>query len=105
MSKNAPCKRVTFTLTSVPRKAAERKMLDRLMRMEPAIVRRMKQLQKKRRQVDNVTTACVGRTWISRARATRITQLEPGATVTILVTPQIEPDLKSVQKYLDVSSS
>ena len=105
MSKNAPCQKVTFTLTSVPRRAAERKTLDRLMRMEPGIVRGMKKLQKKRRMVDNVTTIRAGRKWTSRARVTRITHLVPGATFTISVTPQIEPDLKSVQKYLDASSS
>ncbi len=96
----APQDTVTFIVTKAPRREAERKTIQRLMRMQPDIQRGLKMLAKRRRQKDNVVTTRGGRPWVNRKRTTKITQVAPGETFTLEITPQIIPDLKSVQAYL-----
>ncbi len=96
----APQKTVQFTITKVPRRAAERKTIDRLMRMQPAIQGGLRKLAQRRRRQDNVRYIRAGVEWISRARVTRLTRVEEGETFTLTITPQIIPDLNSVQTYL-----
>ncbi|MCZ6445071.1 MAG: hypothetical protein ACE10B_07490 [Phycisphaerales bacterium] len=96
----APLKTVTFTVTNVPKRPAERKTILRLMRMQPQIRRGLKNLARRRRQHDNVPIRHGGKIWIIRAKATRLANVEPGATFTLTLTPQIIPDLKSVERYL-----
>ena len=96
----APQKTVQFTITKVPRRAAERKTIDRLMRMQPAIQGGLRKLAQRRRRQDNVRYIRAGVAWINRARVTRLTRVEEGETFTLTITPQILPDLSSVQAYL-----
>lgn len=91
---------VTFLVTRAPRREAERKTIQRLMRMQPDVQRGLKMLAKRRRQHDNITKTRSGRPWVNRARTTKLTRVEPGETFTLTITPQIIPDIKSVQAYL-----
>lgn len=94
-----PGQTVTFTVSSAPRRVAERKTIERLMRMQPKIRKGLRTLQAKRRD-ENVTYTRAGRPWTNRKRATRLIRAEVGAQFTLHVTPQIVNDLQSVQKYL-----
>ena len=38
---------------------------------------------------------------MQRVRATRLVQVEAGETFTLTLTPQMIPDIRSVEKYLD----
>ena len=96
----APQKTVEFTITKVPRRAAQRKTIDRLMRMQTAVQRGLRKLAQRRRRHDNVRYIRAGVEWITRARVTRLTRVEEGETFTLTITPQIVPDLNSVQAYL-----
>jgi hypothetical protein len=95
-----PSETVTFTITKVPRRPADRKTIQRLMRLQPEIQKGLKALQKQRRQKDNVTAIRAGVPWTHRARATKLTRVEKGESFTLRITPQIIPDLRSVEKFL-----
>lgn len=92
----------TFTISSVPKRPAQQKTIQRLMRMQPDIQRGLKKLARQRDIKDNVKYVRAGRPWISRARTTKLTQVEKGESFTLLVTPQIVNDLQSVEKFLAV---
>jgi hypothetical protein len=96
----APRQTVTFTLTKAPRRASLRKTILRLMRMQPDIQRGLRRLAKRRLRHDNTEHPRGGRLWTTRVRATRLVHLKPGASFTLTITPQIMPDLQSVEPYL-----
>ena len=101
----APLKTVTFTVTKVPRKPSQRETIQRLMRMQRDVQRSLKKLARRRRQHDNVPSRHGGKIWIIRAKATRVTTVETGATFTLTLTPQIIPDVKSVAGFLGIFST
>jgi len=97
----APQNTVTFTITKLPRRQAQRKTIQRLMQTQPDVQKGLKALQKQRRQKDNRTYIRAGVPWTDRARATRLTRVEKDATFTLRLTPQIIPDIRSVEQYLE----
>lgn len=101
----APQNTVTFTVTKAPARTAEQKTIRRLMRMQPHIQRGLDKLARRRRQQDNVTTVRAGRPWTNRARTTKLTRVAPGESFTLTITPQIIPDLKSVEKFLQAKKA
>ncbi|MHC4446560.1 MAG: hypothetical protein ACYSXF_01980 [Planctomycetota bacterium] len=101
----APCKTVTFVLAKVPDRTPERKTIQRLMRMQPRIQRGLKKLAQRRRRHDNVRYIRAGTDWVNRTKATKLARLQPGETFTLTITPQIIPDIKSVESYLAVERS
>jgi hypothetical protein len=96
----APQKTVTFTVTSVPQRSAQRKTIERLMKMQPELQRGLKLRARRRRQVDNIVDTRAGRKWIQRVPASKLARAEVGQTFTLTLTPQIIPDVKSVQQFL-----
>jgi hypothetical protein len=100
-----PQNTVTFTITKVPRRDAQRKTIQRLMQSQPDIQKGLKALQKQRRQKDNRTYIRAGVPWTDRARATRLTRVEKGASFTLRLTPQIIPDIHSVEEFLEAKEA
>lgn len=100
----APLNTVTFTVKRQPRTEAQRKTIQRLMRMQPEVRKGLKSLQHRRKIKDNVTTIRAGRPWVVRKRATRLTHVEPGATFTLRLTPQIIDDVRSVEGFLEAKA-
>jgi len=98
-------KTVTFTIASMPRRAAQLKTLERLMRMQPHIQRGLDKLARRRRQTDNQPRARAGRTWIDREPTVKLVHPARGDTFTLRLTPQILPDLRSVEKYLSAKAA
>lgn len=101
----APQKTVRFTIIKAPQRTAQKKTIQRLMRMQQEIRRGLKDLAKRRRQKDNKPTRRAGQIWINRATATKLTRVEAGATFTLEITPQIIPDLKSVEQFLSAEAA
>jgi hypothetical protein len=97
----APNQRITFTVKRSPQREAERKTIQRLMRMQPEIQRGLTKLARQRRQKDNRPYSRAGKIWVNRVKTTKLTRVAPGETFTLHVTPQIIPDIKSVEKHLD----
>jgi hypothetical protein len=100
----APTSTVTFTVRKTPDAPADRKTIQRLMRMQPHIQKGLKALQKGRRK-DNRTYIRAGVPWTDRVKATRLTRVEEGAQFTLFITPQIVADLRSVEHYLDAKKA
>ena len=98
----APLNTVRFTINREPRRPAERKTIQRLMRMQPDIQRRLSKLATRRRLQDNRPYIRAGVEWVDRAKATKLTRVAAGETFTLTLTPQVIPDVKSVQRYLSV---
>jgi hypothetical protein len=98
-------KTVTYTVTKVPHSAAARKTIERLMRMQPQVQKELERRADRRRQKDNVTRRRAGGMWTSRVRTIKLAHIEQGATFTLRVTPQLLPDLKSVESYLSTKSA
>ena len=91
-----PSNTVTFTIKKLPRSTAKQKTIVRLMQLQPEVRNGLRKLQRRRKQADNITYIRAGVEWTNRAKATRLTRVEPGAEFTLRITPQIMPDLKSV---------
>jgi len=98
----APLKTLTFTISKVPVSLPHRKTIERLMRMQPAVRRGLKRAAKIRAERNNIHPRG-GRMWNARIKASRIVHAQRGASFTLMVTPQIVADLKSVEKYLAIS--
>ncbi len=101
----APNATLTFTIKSEPKRPAARKTIERLMWMQPHAKKDLSMLQRHRKQKDIKYTIRAGRVWFDRPRATRTIRCEKGASFTLNVTPHIVNDLKSVEKYLNITSS
>jgi hypothetical protein len=96
---------LTFTINSDPKRLAARKTIERLMWMQPEAKKDLSMLQRRRKAKDIKYTIRAGRVWFDRPRATRTVRCVKGASFTLLVTPQIVNDLKSVEKYLTISAA
>ncbi len=96
-----PGSKVTFTVLKLPAALSLKKTIFRLMRQEPRIQRVLDKLAKGRAKGGNRLKQRGGRMWNSRKVASRVVTLKPGATFTLVYTPHIAPDLKSVEKYLE----
>ena len=94
---------MTFTVTSRPPRTASVKTIERLMGMQPDIQRGRSRLAMQRRLKDNVTYVRAGRPWVNRKRVTKLACAEAGASFSLLVTPQIVDDLRSVAAFLETA--
>ncbi len=101
----APQAKVTFTIKKAPRREAERKTIQRLMRKQTHIQTGLRHLARQRRQKDNRPYIRAGVEWVDRVKTTKLTKVEPGETFTLTICPQIMPDLRSVEKYLDAAKA
>ncbi|UCD74636.1 MAG: hypothetical protein JSV91_12710 [Phycisphaerales bacterium] len=101
----APGKEVTFTIAKAPRREAERKTIQRLMRMQPHIQKGLRGLARQRRQKDNRPYIRAGVIWVDRKKTTKLTRVAVGETFTLRLTPQILPDIKAVEQYLTTGSA
>lgn len=101
----APQKTVTFTITAAPQREAQRKTIRRLMRMQPHIQRGLDKLATQRKQQDNITYIRAGVQWTNRVKTTKLTHVAKGEQFTLTITPQIIPDLRSVEKFLEAKAA
>ena len=95
-----PGSKVTFTVTKMPAALGLKKTIFRLMRQETRVQRALDKLAKGRADGCNRLKQRGGRMWNSRKTASRVVILKTGATFTLIYTPQLAADLKSVEKYL-----
>jgi hypothetical protein len=101
----APSKAITFTVKKAPARPADRKTIERLMRMQRPIQKALEKLSRVRRQERTYKRQRAGRMWTVRYPMTRVTNVAKGETFTLRVTPQIMPDLQAVAKYLDMKAA
>ncbi|MHC4947637.1 MAG: hypothetical protein ACYTG1_05180 [Planctomycetota bacterium] len=96
----APRQTVRFTITKTPRREAERRTIQRLMQMQPDVKKGLRRLARRRKLHDNRTYIRAGCEWVDRKKATKLALVAAGESFTIQLTPQIIPDVRSVEKYL-----
>lgn len=101
----APSNKVTFTVKSAPHRPADRKTIQRLMRMQRHIQKGLDKLADRRRREDNYKSPRAGRMWMTRAKMVKLTRVEKGEQFTLTITPQIMPDIKAVEKFLDAKAA
>lgn len=97
--------KVTFTVTQLPRTEGGRKTLQRLMRMNPKTQRSLAKLSKTRMTKLNERRPRAGRIWLARVPATRLVQVAVGESFTLTMTPQLLPDVKSIERYVAVKGT
>jgi hypothetical protein len=101
----APSTTITFTVKKTPLRPADRKTIQRLMRMQRPIQDALRRLSKVRRQERNYRRQRAGRMWMVRVPMTKVTRVEKGETFTLRVTPQIMRDVQAVAKFLDMKAT
>ena len=101
----APSTTVTFKITSLPKNERGQKTLRRLMKMQPDVQRVLGKLARLRDQVGNKRTNRAGRIWVDRRKPTQVVKPAVGETFTLRLTPQIIPDIRSLEKHLEASAA
>lgn len=97
----SPGQLVQCTVTKVPKRADQQATIARLMRQDPEIRNNLKHAQKRRRKNMRYKTRG-GRPWAIRPRAVRYANVNQDASWRMRFVPQIAPDLKSVQQFIDI---
>jgi hypothetical protein len=101
----APTQTVTFTIKKEPTRTADRKTVERLMRMQPDVQKALTRLSRRRAKSENVEYIRAGRPWVNRKRVTKLVRPELGESFTIFVSPQILSDIRSVEQFLEAKSA
>ena len=89
----------------MPKRTAQIKTIQRLMRMQPKIQSGLRSLANRRGRFDNILTTRAGRPWVNRKRVTKLTPVRQGESFTLTLTPQIIPDISSVEKSPDAKAA
>jgi hypothetical protein len=96
-----PGKSIACTVTRRPRAQGDIKTIARLMRRDPDTKRKLARAQRLRRQRMNKFNRG-NRLWISREKPAMVVSVHPGATWSMIYTPDIGPDLAKVADFLRI---
>ncbi len=96
-----PGQTITCTVQSVPATEDARQTIQRLMRRDPAAKRALKNGQRLRAQRMRIKTRG-GRPWHVREKVGKVVHAREGHSWTMTFTPDLERDLASVEKYLEI---
>lgn len=99
----APGTKLSLTVDRVPQSKSGKDTIARLMRLDPSNAKALRGSQKAREEKNNFYIRG-NRLWGSRAKCGKVVRVAQGETWTMTFTPQIGPDLASVNEYLKVSS-
>ena len=99
-----PGQSIACTIKKVPRTHGGQETLSRLMRMDPGVQKKLRKSQTRRRQ--NMLVYNRGnRDWTSRKKCPRIVEVAEGAAGTMVYTPHIAPDLRSVEDCISIKAA
>lgn len=99
-----PGQTIRCTVLKLPRAAADKKTIERLMRRDPAVTRGLKNSHHKR-QRSTVTYNRGNRDWVQRQKVGKIVRLETGKSWTCTFDLSVAPDFKAVSKFLKVEAA
>ena len=99
-----PGQTVRCTVAKTPRTEDAQGTIERLMRKDLANRRALRSAQTKRRQ-RMVVYNRGNRDWVSRENPARVVRAIKGQTWTMVWTPDLAPDFRSVQSFLTVASA
>ena len=96
-----PSQNIQLTVTSVPRREDAQQTIARLMRQDDDIKAGLRRTQRNRER-NTVVRSRGKRPWPVRIKRTMVARVEEGATWKMPYYPQLQHDLASVAKYLDI---
>ncbi len=96
-----PGQTITCTVKAVPGTDNACQTIQRLMRRDPASIKALKKGQKARGQRMRIKTRG-GRPWRVRERVGKVVHAREGNSWTMIFTPDLEHDLASVERFLDI---
>ena len=99
-----PGQMIRCTVLKLPRAAADKKTIERLMRRDPAVTRGLKNSQHKRQRT-TVTYNRGNRDWVQRQKVGKIVRLVKGNTWTCMFDFNIAPDFKAVSEFVRIESA
>ncbi|MGD9689926.1 MAG: hypothetical protein AB7K52_09770 [Phycisphaerales bacterium] len=95
---------IKCTIAKAPRNAANRKTLERLMRLQPSVARGLRNAHRKRQQ--NLVVYNRGnRDWTKRESCGKIIKVAKGATWTMVYSVTLAPDLQSIADCIKVEKA
>ncbi len=95
---------IRCTVNAVPVAQDHVDTIFRLMRQDRTVQKALKKSQTRRRQTMNVYNRG-NRDWTSRQKVGKIVEVEKGRSWTMPFFFQIEPDLRSVEKFLSIEAA
>ena len=95
---------VRCTVVSEPRAQDKSDTIARLMRRDPIALRALRRAQRMRRQ-RMVTYIRGHRVWFKREHPAQVIRVVNGESWTMVFTPDILPDLKSIATYIKVEKA
>lgn len=98
-----PGQPVICTVSATPKATGAISTIERLMRRDPENRRALARAQTKRRQRINIYNRG-NRMWVSRESAARVVRVVKGAEWKMTYTLDIEPDIKSVSRFLQIKA-
>lgn len=96
-----PGQSLRCTILKAPRTENRQQTILRLMRKDAAISRALRKASR-RRQQNMVIYNRGNRDWFKRETVGKLARVAAGETWTMLYTPDLAPDLRTVEKYLQI---
>lgn len=95
---------IRVTVLKPPASLGGRRTVLRLMRRDPAVVRRLRAGQKRRGQTLNVYIRG-NRKWVARERCGAGDRVYPNTQFTMAYTPDLAGEFRSVEQYLKIEKA
>jgi hypothetical protein len=99
-----PGQKIRCTVLKLPKAAADRKTIERLMRRDPIVTRGLRNSHKKRQET-TVTYNRGNRDWVQRQKVGKIVRLVTGNSWTCSFDMSIAPDFKAVSSFLKIEAA
>lgn len=99
-----PGQTVKCTVLASPRTTDRKQTVERLMRLDPANRKALRDAQHKRARRMNIYNRG-NRDWVSREQTARVVTAAKGATWTMKYAVELARDIASVEKYLKIEAA
>jgi hypothetical protein len=99
-----PGQSIRCTVLKLPKAAADRKTIERLMRRDPNVIRGLRKSHRLREST-TVTYNRGNRDWVQRQKVGKIVRLVKGNTWTCTFDFSIAPDFRAVESFVKVEAA
>lgn len=99
-----PGQKIRCTVLKLPKAAADRKTIERLMRRDPAVTRGLRKSQSIRAKTTLVYNRG-NRDWVQRQKVGKIVRLAAGNSWSCLFDLGVASDMKAVAKFLKIEAA
>jgi hypothetical protein len=99
-----PGQTIRCTVLKLPKAAAAKKTIERLMRRDPAVSKGLRKSHKLRSET-TVTYNRGNRDWVQRQKVGKIVRLVKGNTWTCTFDMSVAPDFRAVSDYVKVEAA